>query len=468
LVSKKAKMKTTAKTVLLGLIALVFSGFLATATAGNNFDSPPAAPQDVEKYGDDSLTCLRNLSLYREFYKQWKASNYTSLAVNDAITPWRWVYANCPQSSQNAYIDGVNMMDYFMKNSKSEEAKLKYVDTMMMIYDQRIKYFGREGYVLGRKGADLMKFAPEEYEKAYHIFKKSIELRGNKSESFVLVYYFRSVISMVADKKLDKSAIIDAYDQLSGIIDFNIKESQNDPTSLSAWENVKGNIELSFEPYATCDDLIGIYQKKFDETPNDVETLKKITGMLDKKKCTDNELFFNATLKLNELEPSPNSSYLIAKMLINKEKFDQAIPYLENALKIEDDNTKADVYLLLASVYRHNKNYTKARAYAYNALDLRPDEGNAYLMIGDMYAASASDCGDNDLTKKVAYWAAVDKYRQAKNVDPDVADAANNRIDVYSRQFPLKETIFFYNLNEGDDYTVGCWINERTTIRAMK
>ncbi len=461
-------MKTTAKTVLLGLMALIFSGYLATATAGNTFNSPPLVPQDMEKYGDDSLTCLRNLSLYREFYKQWKASNYTSPAVNDAIGSWRWVYANCPQASQNAYLDGLTMMEHFMKNAKSEDTKLQYVDTMMMIYDQRIKYFGREGYVLGRKGSDLMKFAPEEYEKAYHIFKKSIDLRGNKSESFVLVYYFRSILSMVGDQKLEKVVIIETYDQLSNIIDYNIKESQNDPNSLSAWENVKGNVELSFEPYATCDDLIGIYQKKFDETPEDVETLKKITSMLDKKNCTDNDLFFNASVKLNELEPSPNASYLIAKMLIRKEKFDQAIPYLEDALKVDDDNTKADVFILLSSVYRHNRNYPKARAYAYNALDLRPDEGNAYLLIGDMYAASASDCGDNDLTKKVVYWAAVDKYRQAKNVDPRVADIANNRINIYSAQFPVKETIFFYDLTEGDDYTVGCWINERTTVRAMK
>jgi len=466
LVSKKAKMKTTAKTVLLGLIALIFSGSMATA--GNTFDSPPTAPQDVEKFGEDSLTCLRNLSLYREFYKQWKASNYTSPAVKDAIGPWRWVYKNCPQASQNAYLDGLNMMEHFMKNAKTEEAKLRYVDTMMMIYDQRIKYFGREGYVLGRKGSDLMKYAPQEYEKAYHIFKKSIDLRGNKSESFVLVYYFRSILSMVGDNKLDKAVIIDTYDQLSNIIDHNIKESQNDPNSLSAWENVKGNIELSFEPYATCDDLIGIYQKKFDETPDDIETLKKITSMLDKKSCTDNELFFNASIKLNELEPSPNSSYLIAKMLIKKEKFDEAIPHLEEALKVDDDNTKADVFILLSSVYRHNRSYTKARSYAYNALDLRPDEGNAYLLIGDMYASSAADCGDNDLTKKVAYWAAVDKYRQAKNIDPDVTDIANNRIAIYSAQFPSKETIFFYDLNEGDEYTVGCWINERTTVRAVK
>ena len=101
-------------------------------------------------------------------------------------------------------------------------------------------------------------------------------------------------------------------------------------------------------------------------------------------------------------------------------------------------------------------------------LDLRPDEGNAYLIIGDMYAASASDCGNNDLTKKVAYWAAVDKYYKAKSVDPDMIDIAKKRIETYSKHFPGSETIFFYDLTEGDSYTVECWINEKTTVRAVK
>jgi len=54
--------------------------------------------QEPGKYGEDSATCIVNLSLYREFYKQWRASGYTSKAINDAITPWRWVFFNCPMA----------------------------------------------------------------------------------------------------------------------------------------------------------------------------------------------------------------------------------------------------------------------------------------------------------------------------------------------------------------------------------
>ena len=465
-------MKTNLKKALFGLIAFVIMTGSAVASGSATktdevLKEKIFIPQEYGKYGKDSAKCVMKLSLYREFYKQWKASGYKSPSVNDAIVHWRWVFNNCPEASQNAYIDGSNMMEYFMKKAGSDEEKAKYVDTLMMIYDQRIKYFGREGYVLGRKGSDLVKYMPEDYEKAYHIFKKSVDLRGNKSESFVLVYYFRTVLKMVDAEKLDKALMVETYDKLSGIIEYNL-DNATSPNKKSAWENVKGNIELSFEPYATCEDLIPIYTKKFEENPENVELLTKITNMLDKKDCTESDLFFETSVKLNELEPSPHSSFMIAKMLIKKNKYDEAIPYLEDAMQIDDEDEKADVFLILANVYNQKKNYPKARSYARNVLDIRPDDGNALLLIGDMYAASASDCGDNDLTKKVAYWAAVDKYYQAKSVDPDVAPIADNRIQIYSKQFPNSETIFFYDLNEGDSYTVGCWINETTKVRALK
>ena len=60
---------------------------------------------------------------------------------------------------------------------------------------------------------------------------------------------------------------------------------------------------------------------------------------------------------------------------------------------------------------------------------------------------SAKDCGDNDLTKKVAYWAAVDKYEQAKRIDAELTDVANKRITTYKAYFPGTEVMFFYNIN---------------------
>jgi hypothetical protein len=109
-----------------------------------------------------------------------------------------------------------------------------------------------------------------------------------------------------------------------------------------------------------------------------------------------------------------------------------------------------------------------ARTYALKSAALDPAEGEPYIMIGDLYAESAKDCGDNDLTSRVAFWAAVDKYLKAKQVDPGLAEEADKRISTYSQYFPAAATIFFYALKEGDTYRVECWINEDTRIRAAK
>lgn len=459
-------MKTIKWAFLASFIALFgFSNLaIGSAKTGNEFP----IPQDKGKYGNDSVKCVENLSLYREFYKQWKASDFKNSAVKDAIGPWRWVFLNCPQSSQYINIDGLAIMDNCLKNAKTDKDKAAYIDTIMMLYDNRIKYFGKEGYVLGRKGSDLFKYAPEDYEKVYYIFKKSVELQGNSSESFVLVYYFRTAIKMVDDSKLEKGYLVELYDNLSNIISFNINAKKANAAELTEWENVKGNIDLAFEPYASCENLIGIFSKKFNESPDNVELLKKITNILDKKDCTDSQLFFDASVNLNKLEPSPESSYFIAKMLVKKEKNEEAIPFLEAALSIENESTKSDIYLILSSIYNASKDYQTSRSYARKSIELKPSQGKAYLIIGDMYATSAESCGDNDLTKKAAYWAAVDKFYEAKKADPTVEDYAQKLIDAYSKQFPIMETLFFYNLNIGESYTVGCWINEKTIVRVSK
>ena len=442
----------------------LFIGLLVATLLGNKV----IAQQTESKYGEDSVQCVMNNSLYYEFYKQWKSSNYKNESWKDAVPPWRWVFKNCPKSTINIYLHGENLMEELIKTETDKDRKEKYIDTLMLVYDKRIQYFGKEGYVLGKKGVDLYKLRPTAYEEAYEILKKSITLEKNKSSGPSLIYYFRAAEKMVKAGKADKSLLVDIYDQTSTIIEANIKEyTQKGKTkSVTNWENIKGNIELSFEPYATCEDLISIYTVKFNETPEDIDLLKKITKILDKKNCTDSDLFFKATENLHRLEPTANSAELMGKMYIKRENYAGAVDYLLQAISLyEDDNDRADAHFLLANVYFQIKQYSKARSQCYETIKIRPNDGKAYILIGDMYAASAKDCGDNDLTSKVAYWAAVDKYYKAKSVDESVAELAKTKINTFSQYFPTLETIFFYDLKEGDTYTVECWINETTTVR---
>lgn len=426
------------------------------------------------KYGDDSISCITNLSLYREYYKQWKSSGYKSEIVKDALKSWRKVFNGCPRSSEKMYLDGLKMMDYKF-NKAADNQKAAYMDTVEMIYLQRLENFptkkgkSQKGDIYGRLGTDIMQMMPERADKAYKYLKESVALEQDDASISSLVYYFRATIRKVKNGEADETLVVDTYDELSTLIEANIDKNLDNQDKLKHWENAQGNVEKTFEPYATCEALVGIYEKKFQESPEDIDLLKKVTKILKKKKCTDSPLFFATTKKLYELEPTPKSAMLMGKMLIEEEKYQEAAKYMEEAVSmIEDKKEKADILSDLGKIYYKLNNYQQARTYARQALSLNPSDGMSYILIGDMYAASASNCGDNDLTKKVAYWAAIDKYVQAKNADSELTELANKRIATYAKYYPTLETIFFNDLQEGDSYKVECWINETTTVRAAK
>jgi tetratricopeptide (TPR) repeat protein len=414
----------------------------------------------AQKYGktpEDSVNCITNISLYSEFYKQ---ANY-----KDAIKPWREVFLNCPMASENTFIRGATIIKFIIDNEKDVKLKEKHIDTLLMIWDKRIDFFGKEGLNLGKKGNDLLAYRPKEKEKIYLLFKKAIELSGNFAEPIVMYNYCISTIEYVKTGKADSSLILDNYDAVSDLIEKNMS---NDVKNKDEYDKVLQNIEKAIEPFTSCQELVNIYSKKFKQSPNDVLLLKKITKILDKKKCTDDPLFFKATENLYKLEPTPETAYLMGKMCYSKKQYAKAAEYLSDAVtKLSENNEKARVYLLLADIYSNLSQYEKSRTFAYKALEAKPGDGMPYIIIGDLYAQSAKSCGDNELTTKVAFWAAVDKYNQAKKVDssPKIVETANSRISSYSRAFPSDEIIFFYTLKKGDTYKVGCWINENTIVR---
>ena len=63
--------------------------------------------------GQDSINCIKNLSLYKEFFKH---NNY-----GDAIGPWRHVFSQCPASSEKMYVEGVSMYRKFIEQAQTPE-----------------------------------------------------------------------------------------------------------------------------------------------------------------------------------------------------------------------------------------------------------------------------------------------------------------------------------------------------------
>jgi tetratricopeptide (TPR) repeat protein len=411
------------------------------------------AVQSQSKYGEDSVKCVINLSLYREYYKQ---KNY-----EDAIKSWRWVYNNCPASNGNIFKNGPTIIKYLMK--KTLENKAAYIDTLMMIYDKRIQYFGKEGFVLGKKGTDLINYNSSSFEQAYVMLSKSVEMQGNSSEAGALAAYFKATTHMEKEGRLDKQAVLEGYAKVAEICDYNIINNSKKEKYYSQASTI---IESLFAPYANCDDLIGIFSSKFDSNTEDIDLLNRITRLLSSRECTDNQLYFDAAIKLHKLSPSASSASKVGKMNIAKNRYTDAITYFKQAVEMEEDeNKKARYYLELADAYRISGLYSTARMMAFKSAELRPEWGEPYISIANIYISSTKKCASSDFEKETVYWVAVDKFIKAKSIDETLTEKANKAIATYSKYFPNTESCFFNGVESGQSYKVECWINETTKVR---
>jgi len=404
------------------------------------------------KFGEDENACKENLSMFREYYKQ---KNYA-----DALKPWRWAYNNCPASSGNIYKNGPRIIKERIKEDQIN--KDAYVDTLMMIFDQRIQYeFGEEGYVLGLKGYELVIADKSRSSEAFEILKKGVSLSGNSSDFRTVYGYMKAVVNLEKSGAKTKSDVLSVYAIISEIIDYNIV---NESKITKYFVQYSEKIENLFTPYANCDDLIALFTSKFNPNTENIDFLKRVTKVLDNKKCTDSELFFNATSRLYALEPSAASADKMSKMSIAKGKSSDAISYAKEAIEMEEDTSKKPkYYLALADAYRSAGSFTSARNAVYSALEFRKGWGEAYMNLGNIYIAGASSCG-NDFEQKTVYWVAVDAFKKALN-NVDTKARASKSINTYSKYFPTTEICFFNGVESGKEYTVACWINKSTTAR---
>ena len=477
-------------------ILAIMIGMAVSVTAQNLVES---------KYGADSANCVTKLSVYREYYKQWEAAKFAPEAVSgEMISAWREVFLTGPRASQYTYTNGEKILDYLIRqNPKDKDA---YIDTIIMLMDNRAKYFPTDpktgasqvASIMGRKGMLIYTYNKNRYEEAYNVLKDAVALDPSQLQGAFIDAYFRATIDMVNNGKEEKMTIINVYQELTDVLDGNIKvlaeketqlqdarataeesadanavagfdkQIEKNEKSILNYKGVKNNLDNLFQPFASCDDLVKVFTAKMAETPDDLNLLKRITTILDKKDCTDTKLFLDASKKLYELEPSPEAAYNIGVKLFMEGKNGEAAKYFEEATSAENNDRVFRAYRNLAYCYLNTNSFGKCRDAARRAAAVDPTSGEPYIVIGMAYATSANSLADSKFGGKEAYWVAVDKLMKARTLDPSVASRASELIRSYSQHFPSMETIFFNDYAEGQSFTVGGWINETTTIRPAK
>ncbi|MFA6402274.1 MAG: hypothetical protein WCX31_11725 [Salinivirgaceae bacterium] len=455
----------------INLTTLLFALLLSVTTVSGQGKLPHQDPN----YGTDSasrIVCAMNISLYSEFYKQ---QNF-----KDALKPWRQVYNNCPKASKNTFIKGATIFKNLIANEKNAAIKDKLIDTLMQLYDKRIEYFGEKGTVLSFKGAELYGYKGNDVaDQVYPMIKEAMQLEGEESKAAVVTIYMQTAVSLYKTSKIEGNEVIEAYsfamETLEKAMKFNqaklaqggkdsdkvAKEIENITTSI-------GNVEALFSESgaATCDALISIFEAKYNENIENIDWLKKVTKLLNKSECTESELFAKASEQQYKLDPSAESAHNLAKLFYKKKQFEKSSKYFEESCKLETEPvTKAIYYYEWSALAMEMDNLPKVREYSLEALKYNPADGRPYILIGRAYAVTKG-IGQQDVERNSVYWAAVDSFNKAKQVDTSLTATANELITTYSQYFPKYEEWFMaVGSKEGDVYTVGGWINVNTKIR---
>ena len=452
------------KKLALSLVALL--SFSALSFAQSN-----VADKQGFKNAEDSINYVKNTAYYKTYKK---SNNYI-----DAYAFWKKIYDNYPAQTKDIYIDGVDILKDNIEHAKTPQDKQKYIDELMGVYDNRIKYFGDDpdygiDYILGSKIDDYIKYFGEkaDYAKVYEWLKPVVAEKKQQTDPLSLYYYSYSSLVKLSMDPNHKDTYIKDHFMVDGFYKEAIAAAQaaGDSKKEQNYTSFMQSAEAAFAASgaADCATMEKIYAPQIAEKKTDKEFLSTVLNLLAGVGCTESDLYFAASEAMYELEPSASAALGIAGKAFKEGNTARAEKYYNEAISLSKDaSEKGEVYYILATMAYKRGQYGTARSYANSAMANKKGFGAPMLLIANMYAASAKSIyPDDPIRQRIVYCLVVDKASQAKAIDPSISGEANQVINRYAAYYPAKEDIFMHpDLKAGQSFTVGGWIGETTTIR---
>ncbi len=420
--------------------------------------------------------CMTNLSIYAEHAK---VKNYDA-----AYEPWKMVYDNCPDINKANFSLGEKILQHKIDNSSGAD-KDGYIQDLMTLYDNSIKYFPTK-FTKASVAIDKAllqydnKMASDE--ELYNMLDQAFkEDRENFKNPKALYLYFSTLVDLHNAGKKDLQAVFDTYDDVTEKIAEENKKltdritvllPKEDAGTLTSKEKrqlkvattnsesygkITGSIESKLGALADCENLIPLYQKNFDAKKGDVDWVKRAVGRMFSKECTDDPLFSQMVEVQAELDPSADVYVYLGTLKAKSGDNKGAIADFNKAVELESDPYKKSNILYKVATTLRKSSKSQSRSYAQKAINANPSNGKAYLLIANLYATSANQCGETPFEKRAIYWRAADMARKAGRVDPSLSSRASQSAASYSAKAPSKTDIFQSGM-AGKTLSFNCWV----------
>jgi len=380
---------------------------------------------------------------------------------------------------------GIKIAEDRLENT-SEADKPAARELVMRVYTQRLQHYPDDAADIYNDIASFKADQGASDDEVFGWIEKAFKADVTAVNAKNIYKYFDIILNR--HKDTDAQKVFDTYDEVGDGLELKRAEyskkidiiNAKDSTRLSskdiknrdAYQQVLTNLSLvetgldaKLSAISTCENLIPLNKKYFEENKKNAEWLKRAVSRMFNKECTDDPFYAKLVEAYVHADPSPQASVFYAGILMNKGETNKAMEYFKKAIDQETDSYKKATNLLkVAQILSKQGRKSEARTYCYRALDNAPTMGRAYLIIAGMYASSANSCGDDLVSKRMVYVAALNMAYKAKSVDPSISGLANKYIASYSENVPTTKDLFIAGVKSGTPFKIGCWINETVRV----
>jgi len=407
---------------------------------------------------EDKATAIENNVLYTDAVEMGD--------FKGAVVPLQWLIKESPDLNKSIYIDGAKIYDNLAKVEKDPARKSIYVDSLMLMYDLRMKYFGDSVNVMNRKVFKAYRYLIKNTDKSewlLDIYDITYKISGNNVKDNNLLAYLNVIkVNKLTKKNLTDEQILERYDVIIGVIDYKIKALEVKGRSTDKILKQKDAIDkiLTEIVVIDCNFITETMGPKFRTSPDDIKLVKRMFSFMLTGKCTDSELFLDVSKQLQKLEPNYGLAKLIGTKCYAANDLVCAETYYNEALELTEDGTqKAEIYMQLGKLDEYKKNKIGARQNYRKALAADPTNKNPYVLIGDLYYYSFEQCKqkENMVDDRLVFIAAYEMYKRG---------GSSAKMHNAKSQFPSKEEIFTSNFEKGKVMKVGCWLNESVSLQS--
>jgi len=430
---------------------------------------------------------INALSIFSEYVK---AKNYDA-----AFEPWMELRERSPKFNSAIYVYGERILKHKIKNSQSDE-KVNFINDLLKLWEEKREHFPQKtplGDILA-KSAQLEFDYKEELGLTSSEIYASFDIAYNEDlTSFNnpknLYTYFKLLVQLYDNNLKSAEDLFTKYDEISEKVEKEAKNYTNKVNKfisnseeeitlstkdqrrvksynsfLKAYDQITKGMEKDLGDRGNCDNLIPLYENNFESNQNDGKWLSRAMNRLYGKECDDSELFVKIVQKKNELEPNASTAYYLGTIKDKQGNSSEAFMFYNQAIELETDSyEKAKILFRIATNFRKNGLYSKARSYYMQALGFNPSMGRSYLAIAQMYASSAKNCGNDNFSQRAVYWLASREAMKASRVDGTLRSAAIKSSKNYEAKAPQKSEIFSSG-REGEVIKISCWINRSVKV----